>query len=224
MSFVEQVSDDVVAKEVLQFMVYRSSMFGIANLVFGIGVVIIYQSYPLTLQNRSLPYGLYLMSIDYRASPIYEISYFLEFAITIANSMWYIAFINLYVTFLLFGFALLRILKYKFGTIAGPFREMAGPDNDLIARQFGQYIETHNKIIEYVYDMNEIYSDVYFIEMLLYGFLLSALLFLMAIVEKTSQVLLIVVYIAIVISQLFIIYYISNEMIEEVSYSKLCDP
>lgn len=150
-------------------------------------------------------------------SPTYEICYFMECLLSFTSCLAYISFVNMFVSFIVFGFALLQILHRKFEGIAGEFSEAKGPRNDLIAQRFRLYIEYHSRIIDYVSGMNEIFSISCLVEILIFGIVLSTLLFQLVIVNKTSQLCLVAGCICLILMQLFVIYWISNEMIEQVS-------
>lgn len=197
-------------------MSFRASLFGQINLVLVIFSAFIYIGYPLTTQERNLPYGIYIIGTDLQAPWIFEFAYLVQFIITMSSGLLYISFTNMFVSFMAFGFTLLQILHRKFETIAGNYFEATGPDNELIAKRYRLYIENHTRIIRYVREMNGIVSMVCLVEIILFLLLLCALLFLIIIVDKMSQFGLAVTYIMFVLFHLFVIYYISNEMIQQV--------
>lgn len=197
-------------------MSFRASLFGKINLVFVIFTAAIYNGYPLTTDNRNLPNGIYIAGVEWSDPYVYELTYFVEFVIMMWSGILYISFTNLFVSFMIFGFTLLQILHRKFEAIAEDFGESTDPDDDLIAKRYRLYIENHTRIIRYVGEMNGIVSTVCLVEILIFLLLLCALLFLIIIVEKTSQLALALIYIFNILFHLFVIYYISNEMIQQV--------
>lgn len=197
-------------------MSFRASIFGKINLAFVIFTAIIYEGYPLTTDNRILPNGIYLTGVDWTAPWVYEFAYLVDFTIMMCSGILYISFTNLFVSFMIFGFTLLQILHRKFETIAGDFSAETGPDNKLIAKRYRLYIENHLRIIRYVREMNGIVSTVCLVEILIFLLLLCALLFLIIMVQKLTQLALAVIYIFNILFHLFVIYWISNEMIQQV--------
>lgn len=178
----------------------------------------IYLSYPLTTKDRSHPYGLHVEGVNLLASPTYELVYFLEFLITIVLGLTYLLFLNLFVSFILFGYALVQILHNQFETLSqSPQRK----NNEFIANQLQLFVETHQQLIHYVSGMNEIFSTMFLVEIIIFGLLLCALLFLLIIVQKISQIILTVSMLFMIFSQLFIAYWMANEMIEQVNELKL---
>lgn len=175
----------------------------------------LFLSYPVILGRRVLPYGLYIPGVDFKTSPAYELGYLFEIYGTICAVCQYIPFVNMFMVFVLFGITIVQILGQKLRTIAeGPGVDRE-PDNALIEKRFRLYIEFHKRIIRYVDEMNQLVSMVCLVEIVLFGLLLMALLFTVVMAEKRSQVLLGCIYIFMIIFQLFAIYYLSNELIEE---------
>lgn len=199
-------------------MTFRAALFGKLNIGIGFFALSAFLTYPLMLGENKLPYGLYIPGIDFLASPCYEISYLVELGVTIINVFLYMPFINMFTGFVVFGITMLRILGDKIRSIAEPFdgTEDSSPNNELIKRRFRLYIEYHKRIIRYVTELNEIVSTAFLVELILFGMLLCVLLFFVQLVDKTSLRLLGVTFIFIILSQLFVLYWLSNELIEEV--------
>lgn len=210
-------SGDKTCHAILEDVGNKAATFGKLNLVLGIIASACFVSYPLLAGLRDLPYGLYIPTVDTRASPTYEIVFLIQGVITFSGCFLYIPFSNLFSSFVMFGIILLRILQHKFRTIVEPSCTQFTIDNDLIERRFYVYIQNHKRIIRYVEEINELVSLVCFVELIFFGVLLSALLFLVIIVQKTSQLIMAVSYIFLIMVQLFAIYWNSNELMEEVT-------
>lgn len=210
-------SGDKTCHAILEDVGNKAATFGKLNLVLGIIASACFVSYPLLAGLRDLPYGLYIPTVDTRASPTYEIVFLIQGVITFSGCFLYIPFSNLFSSFVMFGIILLRILQHKFRTIVEPSCTQFPIDNDLIERRFYVYIQNHKRIIRYVEEINELVSLVCFVELIFFGVLLSALLFLVIIVQKTSQLIMAVSYIFLIMVQLFAIYWNSNELMEEVT-------
>lgn len=179
--------------------------------------------YPLFLGEDKLPYGLYLPGVDFMSSPIFEVAYFMEFLVTTLGVVLYIPFINMFISFVIFGITMIRILQRKFLAIADPFDESvdAAPNNELIQKRFRLCIELHKRIIRYVNTLNQIVSMAFLVEIIVFGVLLCVLLFFVQLVEKPSHRFLGIIFIFFVVFQLFSLYWLSNQLIEEVSLDEV---
>lgn len=179
---------------------------------------IFYYSYPLTTGGRNHPIAIWLFGMDLKAYPAYEMVYLLELLITMVDGATYVIFVNKFISFMLFGFGLLQILHNSFATITEGSVAITLPNNALIAKRVRLYIEYHTRIIQYVSGMNEIFSTVFMVDLIIYGAFLCVLLFMLVIVEKASQIILVVSLLFLIFIQLFIINWIANEMIEQVGW------
>lgn len=207
-------SSDATSRAILEDISHKAAIFEKLNLGLGMFASSCFVAYPLIAGLRDLPYGIYIPSVDYRQSPTYEIVFAIQAVITFSGSLLYIPFSNLFSSFVMFGIILIKILQHKFRTIAdGPSSEI---DNALIERRFRLYIENHKRIIRYVKEINSLVSVVCLVELIFFGVLLSALLFLVNTVEKTSQLVIASSYIFLIMVQLFTLYWNSNELLEEV--------
>lgn len=211
-----QDSGDDRAIEILHQMSLRATIFSRSNLSLGSLATVLFLSYPRLIGSPNLPYGLYIHGVDFLTSPAYEIGYVFEILVTCFTVMLYIPFINIVMSFIIFGIGLIQNLNFKFQTIAEPAPEdKVWVDNDLIERRFKLYIEYHKRIIRYVDEINELVSTVCLVEIILFGVLLSALLFLTVIVQKRVQLMFACIYIFMIMFQLFTFYWLSNELIEQ---------
>lgn len=202
---------------ILQDIGRKASIFGRVNLILSISASVFFVSYPLIAGNRSLPYGLYIpIPIDYRASPTYEIVFAFQAFCTFVGCLMYISFSNFFISFVVFGIILCKELQRKFKAMTSSSCNKI--DNDLIERQLKQNIQYHERVIRYIKEINDLLSLICLVEMISFALIVSALLFMIIIVDKTSQLIMGVSFIVVVLMQLFAIYWISNELIEEVIY------
>lgn len=209
-------SGDQVARSILLEISPQGAIFAKLNICLGLFACFCFIIYPLITGEHQLPYGIYVPGLDYHSSPTYEIVYVVQAVITFSGCLLYIPFSNLFVSFAMFGIVLIRVVVHKIRTIS----ESACPsaeENALIERRFKLYIENYKRIIRYVDEVNELVSLVCLTELILFGALLSALLFLVNIVEKTSQLVIGMSYIFLIMVQLFTLYWTSNQLLEEVS-------
>lgn len=174
--------------------------------------------YPIILGEDKLPYGLYFPGVDFMKSPIFEIAYFVEFIATIISVLFYIPFINMYICFVVFGITMVRILREKFRNIAAPFVGAGEeqPDNELVQLRLRLNIECHKRIITYVDKLNDIVATAFLVEIIVFGVLLCVLLFFVQLVEKPTHRILAITFISLIMFQLFSLYWLSNQLIEEV--------
>lgn len=211
-------SGDATSRTILEDMSNKASIFAKLNLCLGIFASSCFVLYPLIAGLRDLPYGIYIPNVDYRLSPTYEIVFVIQAVITFSGSLLYIPFSNLFSSFVMFGIVLIKILQHKFRTIAEGSNQTT-INNSLIEMRFRLYIENHKRILRYVHEINELVSTVCLIELIFFGVLIVALLFLVNIVQKTSQLIIALSYIFLIMVQLFTLYWNSNELLEEVRLS-----
>lgn len=193
-------------------------LFNRLNLGLGLFATFVNLGYPIIMRTGTHPYGLYLFGIDFHKSPVHELTYAYQALVSWSACLLYIPFCNIFFSSILFGIALLRILKDRLRNIAEPFTGedvSLEPNNALVEKRFKQYIEYHKRIIRYVEELNGVVSTVFLIEIIIFGVLLCALLFLVQIVQGTNEFILGVIQIFLIIFQLFVLYYLSNELIEQ---------
>lgn len=211
-------SADDKSNQILDGISKKASLFAKLNLALGIFASSCFVTYPLIAGLRDLPYGIYLPSLDYRVSPTYEFIFVTQAVITFSGCLLYIPFSNMFSSFIMFGIVLVKILQHRLRTIAEySAGESVETSQELIERRFRLYIEFHKRIFQYVKEMNELVSTVCLIEILLFGALISALLFLVITVEQTSQLIIALSYIFLIMVQLFTLYWNANELLEEVT-------
>lgn len=220
-------SGDSRAIAILDLMQFRATIFTRSNMVLGSLAIILFSGHPLLLGTGKLPYGVYIAGVDFRTSPAYQLGYALCIASTILGVTLYIPFINIVMSFIIFGITLIQNLNAKFRTISETSSEEGEDqgthppldntlvDNNLVERRFKLYIEYHKRIIRYVEEINELISFVCLVEIILFGGLLSALLFLTVIVKQTGQFVFACIYIFMILFQLFNFYWLSNELIQQ---------
>lgn len=211
-----QESDDEFAKEVLKKINFRAVLFQRLNWGMCTFAGIFYYSYPLTSGSRNHPIAVWLFGLDPKAYPTYEITFAFELFITMVDGATYVIFVNKFISFMLFGFCLLQILHHNFDQITEGSVDVSSPNNALIAKRLRLFIEKHTRIIHYVGGMNEIFSTVFMMDLIIYGQLLCVLLFMLVIVEQISQIVLVLSLLFLIFIQLFIICWIANELLKQV--------
>lgn len=172
---------------------------------------------PIVMRERSQPYSVYLKGVDFLASPVYEIMFVYQAIVTAIGVVLFIPFCSFFFQSVLFGIAMMRILKDRLRNIAEPFNvdESGDPDHDLIAKRFRLSIELHKRIVCFIEELNSNVSTVFLIEIIVFGILLCALLFVVQVVEDPNAAVVAGIQCLLIIIQLFILYYFSNELIEQ---------
>lgn len=172
---------------------------------------------PLLMKSRAHPYAIYFKGVDFMATPLYEITYLFQVICTWIGVVLFIPFCSFLFQSVLFATAMMKILKDRFRTIADPFNSglRIVPNGSLINSRFRLYIEFHKRIIRFVDDLSRNVSTVFFVEIIIFGILLCALLFVVQVVAWNEAVVAAIQTLLIII-QLFILYYFANELIEKV--------
>ena len=210
---------DESARELLSKMSHRAEIFGKLNFCLAYCATFFFIAYPVLLDEKKLPYGIHIPGVNLLVSPYYEIIVLMELAQTSTGVFSYIPFINVFTSFVVLGITMIRILTEKFRHIASTHGDNGDPNeppNDkLIHQRFRLYIEYHKRILRYVKELNEIVATAFLVEILMFGVLLCVLLFFVQLVEKSSHLFLGVTFIGFIIIQLFALYWLSNQLIEE---------
>lgn len=198
-------------------MSYWSVLFSTINIGMGACAMTINSVYPLIFRTGFPPYALHLRGVNFSSSPLYEITFVTE-ALTNCNCcIMYIPYCSFFFAFILFGIAKIRILRERLRKVAEPYDGdiMGRPDNALIAQRFRVCIELHKRLLLYVDELNGIVATVFMVEIVLFGAILCALLFVVQIVNEWNLLLMGLMQISLIITQLFILYFVSNQLIEE---------
>lgn len=188
------------------------------NLLLGFFSCALFWTYPIIAGKRDLPYGLFLPGIDNRSSPFYEIAYVCQILFTLCGCCIYMPFACIVTSFIKLGITLIKILQHKLNKIA----ENTSIDrdgqlqHDVIEAKFKHCLEFHNRIIVYIGRINNLVATINLVELLAFGILLCALLFLCNIVTKLPQLIMAFSYIFLIVVQLFIPYWNANEVLVQV--------
>lgn len=186
------------------------------NLLLGFFSCALFWTYPIIAGQKDLPYGIYMPGVDNRKSPFYEIAYTCQVLFTVCGCCLYIPFSSLLTSFIKLGIALILILQHKLNTIAENSSTNGNElRQDVIEQKFKHCIELQKQIIIYVDKINDLMATVCLVELLAFGILLSALLFLCNVVTKTPQLIMAACYIILIVVQLFTPYWHANEVLEQ---------
>ena len=146
------------------------------NLWLGVIISICFCIYPLFTGERSLPYGVWIPFLDNFKSPTYELLFAIQIILTAPGCHMYIPFTNFYTSSTLFGIIQIKALKQQLKTTANS-------DDEKVDDKLNRYIKVHQRIINYVDDLNSMVTYTCFVEFMSFGLMLIALLFLLNIVR-----------------------------------------
>lgn len=213
-----QDSEDKINIKILEEQSREAQKFDRNNLLLGFFSCVCFWAYPIFAGRRELPYGLYIPGIDIRASPVYECAYISQIVITVVGCCTYIPFSCLFTSFIKLGIVLIKILNNKLNTIgeSSSFINGNSLDHNVIQQKLKESVEFHWKIIRYIDEINDLGATVCLIELVSFGILLCALLFLLITVANVPQLILAGCYVVLIMVQLYIPYWNANEVLVEV--------
>ncbi|XP_055640679.1 odorant receptor Or2-like [Toxorhynchites rutilus septentrionalis] len=188
----------------------RARILSKSNLWLGAFISVCFVTYPLFSQENVLPYGVYAPGVDVHATPIYEIVFVLQVYLTFPACCMYIPFTSFYCTCTLFGLIRIDALKRSLKRL----HEFSHIDRTLQAK-LKECFEYHKGIIKYVSDLNELVTYIFLLEFLSFGLMLCALLFLLSTSNQLAQMMMIGSYIFMILSQMYALYWHSNEVREQ---------
>lgn len=188
------------------------------NLLLGFFSCALFWTYPIIAGQRDLPYGVLIPGVDSRSSPFYEITYICQILFTLCGCCLYMPFSCVVTSFIKLAITLIKILQHKLNTIAqnSSLHDNGSLKEDVIEQKFIHCIELHKRIIVYVARLNNLVATVNLIELVAFGILLCALLFLCNIVTKLPQLIMALSYVVLIMVQLFIPYWNANEVLVQV--------
>ncbi|GAB0091751.1 Odorant receptor [Sergentomyia squamirostris] len=203
-------SEDEYCKKLLVDTGILARRFSIMNLCLALTSGTCFLIYPVFAGMTDLPYGIHIPGINYMKSPIYEIIYVYEILVTVPGASLYIPFSNLFTSFCMFAVVLVKILKYKIKNL-----KTEHDTEEMITDKLHQIIEYHKVLIEFVEEMNQIVTYICLIELVFFVILLCALLFVLNIVKLLPQIIMSCLYIFLIMTQLFSLYWNANELTVE---------
>ncbi|XP_058061209.1 odorant receptor Or2-like [Anopheles bellator] len=208
---IRDIDDPVIAKLITVY-TRRARVLSISNLALGAFISGCFVVYPLFTGQRSLPYGMFIPGVNNFDSPQYEIFYITQLVLTFPGCCMYIPFTSFYATCTLFGLVQIKTLQHQLRTFRAEKISKATPRLD---RQLEKFIEDHKRIIRFIQDLNGLVTYICLIELLSFGLMLCALLFLLNIISVMAQIVIVGAYIFMILSQIFAFYWHSNEVREE---------
>ena len=186
---------DPVIQEFITFHTSRARIYTKFNLYFlGIFISSLFMSYPIIVGVRELPYGIFIPYVDCFKTPAYEIIYAIQVYLTVPACCIYIPYSNFFTSCTNFGLIQIKTLKYQIRNIDKEkvdenFNGEIGRKflNIKINRKLDELVLTHKNIIKYVAEFNSLVAYNCLVELISFGLILIALLFLIAIVSNVAK-------------------------------------
>lgn len=167
-------------KNTVKVFTKRARMMSISNLALGAFISACFVVYPLFTGERRLPYGMYISGVNHFESPLYEILYVTQAVLTFPGCCMYIPFTSFFASTSLFGLIQIKSLQYRLEN----FQQCGiGKSNKELRSQLQAIINDHQRVIAYVGELNGLVANICLVELLSFGMMLCALLFLLIIVS-----------------------------------------
>ncbi|XP_055550521.1 odorant receptor Or2-like [Wyeomyia smithii] len=203
---IEALKDETI-QDLAKKLTTTARKISFANLALGAFISAGYVVYPLFAEGRRLPYGMYLPGFDHFQSPQYELLYLAQVILTFPGCCMYIPYTSFFVTCSLFGQLQIKIVQHQ-------LRELQ-TDKAKIESRLVSIIKRHQQVIIYVRELNSLVTYICMMELVSFGTMLCALLFLLVIIDNFAQVAIVMSYIFMLISQIMAFYWYGNEIREE---------
>ncbi|XP_017053784.1 odorant receptor 49b [Drosophila ficusphila] len=184
------------------------------NLFFGMLTSMGFGLYPLSSNERVLPFGSRIPGLNEYETPYYEMWYVFQMLITPMGCCMYIPYTSLIVGLIMFGIVRCKALQHRLRQVATLY-----PHGDRDSRQLKEEIfaciRYQQSIIEYMDQINELTTMMFLFELMAFSALLCALLFMLIIVSGTSQLIIVCMYINMILAQILALYWYANELREQ---------
>lgn len=176
---------DEKTKEMVQLFTKRARVMSVSNLGLGAFISACFVVYPLFTGERRLPYGMHIPGVNKFESPLYEILYVMQAVLTFPGCCMYIPFTSFFASTSLFGLIQIKSLQYRLENFK---QNGTGKSNKEQRSQLEAIISDHQRVIAYVGELNGLVTYICLVELLSFGMMLCALLFLLVIVRFCSEV------------------------------------
>lgn len=189
--------DDPTIKKVVSVFTKRAKILTFVNNVLGVVISLFFCTYPF-FSSKTLPYAIWIPGINVFKTPIYEILYIIQVWIIemirkFTTRVWpfsfqiiltapgchcYIPFTCFFISSTLFGIIQIKTLQHQLRNATESSR-----DNAEIDVKLNEFIKTQLRIVDYIKDINNLVGFICLVELLSFGLMLIALLFLLKIVS-----------------------------------------
>ncbi|XP_058814369.1 odorant receptor Or2-like [Topomyia yanbarensis] len=208
---IESMKDDFIQKMVQSF-TKRARTLSYANLGLGAVISACYVIYPLFTAGRGLPYGMTIPGVSIFNSPQWEVLYIAQAVLTFPGCCMYIPFTSFFATCTLFGLIQIKTVQHQLQEFKR--REVDKSCEDYNCKLVS-IIRKHQRVITYVHKLNSLVTYICLVELVSFGMMLCALLFLLVIIDNHAQIVIVMAYIFMIVSQIFAFYWHGNELREE---------
>ncbi|XP_061400255.1 odorant receptor Or2-like [Musca vetustissima] len=200
-----EMGSDAGAWNLLKHVPRRTRLISIVSFSFAAGAAGASAMIPLFLEERCLPYDIYVPKCDHLKSPVYEILYFMESCISMPFCLLtYVPFTNLFITWLTFGIRLLQILRHK-------LESLPHENDEEMLKQLKELIRFHHRIMDFGKTLESLVSFVCLVELVLFTLMLCVLLASFLLMDNVMLKMAICIYIFCILYALFIPYWHANE-------------
>nr|AID61211.1 odorant receptor [Calliphora stygia] len=204
-----EITNDIVAWSILKEVPKRTVAISKFSLIFGGSGGVLTAFVPMLMGQRTHPYSVYIFGVDALKSPLYEIIYFIQMFIIIPFIITaYIPFTNLFISWLIFGINILKILRKK-------FEQMPVVNDREQLKCLKALIKYHKRIIRFGQTLEGLVSFVCLVEFVLFTLMLCVLLVCILLVDTTMLRVTTVIYILCILYALFLSYWHANEFSSE---------
>ena len=168
--------DDLVIQALLKEHTEESKKLYRYNWIVGVAMLCALVSYPLFASKRELPFHMWVPFLNLLETPTYQIMFTMQFIFTTFACWMYIPFTNFYSTASLFALIQMKTLKHLLSQIK------ENDDVKEVDKKLNGFIEMHQKIINYVEELNNLITFICTFELFGFGISLSSQLLNMIIV------------------------------------------
>ncbi|XP_005190189.2 odorant receptor 30a-like [Musca domestica] len=179
------------------------------NLTMGILTCVGFSMFPIMAEEREFIFGMYVPYLNEYQTPWYEILLAVQSVLNLSGMCTFIPFAGMFVSFLVFAMAISKVLQYKLSKLSTEI------SSKLAERQIIECIKLHLKLISFIDKVNELCSIIFLVDCILFVAILCIMLLSFILVKTVIQKCVIVVYMIMVFTQTFLLYYFSNETYHE---------
>ncbi|XP_064543458.1 odorant receptor 49b [Drosophila montana] len=180
------------------------------NLFFGLLTCIGLCLYPISFNERVMPFGSKIPGVDEYVTPTYQIWFVCQVLITPMGCCMYIPYTSLCVAFIMFGIVMCKSLQHRLRCLSR--RPLTRQE---LSQEIIECIIYHQRIIDYVQTINKLTTYIFLVEFLAFGALLCALLFMLILMDTKAQVAIVSAYINMILAQILALYWYANELREQ---------
>ncbi|XP_053692623.1 odorant receptor Or2-like [Sabethes cyaneus] len=204
--------EDLAVQRIITSLTKRARMLTFCNYGLAMLVDVCILAYPLYIEERKLPFEIYVPFMDVRKSPSYEIAYAIQALWLIPANCMYIPLSNFFFSATLFGLIQIKTLQHQLTVLKANTLRKCSINLNLTINKI---IEDHLRIITYIEDINSLLGFICLVEFLLFEIMICVLLYHIFTTNNYSQIIVSGCYIFGATVELFAVYWHANEVREE---------